>query len=183
MIAVDSGASKSFTPNAGFLHNYLPCSNLRIKIANGTICSSKGVGTMCITSRINGQLKELLVPNTYHVPSFANTLLSAIDLTDRNYTIIMEKMQCRIVDPNGELKAIAAKERNLFRICNNAWTDATAYQATTLKIDLELLHRRLGHASVDRIKKMVENGMVTGVTLTETEKLDKCEVCIRAKQT
>ncbi|KAI9066564.1 hypothetical protein FKP32DRAFT_1562534, partial [Trametes sanguinea] len=43
-------------------------------------------------------------------------------------------------------------------------------------------HRRMGHAHPPALRKMVSEGVVTGIELDAAE-VDFCEVCVQAKQT
>ncbi|CAI5977106.1 unnamed protein product [Closterium sp. NIES-64] len=45
--------------------------------------------------------------------------------------------------------------------------EAVAMVAAAAKVDLETLHRRLGHAGMERIKELVKKGMAAGVELKE----------------
>ncbi|CAI5498604.1 unnamed protein product [Closterium sp. Naga37s-1] len=47
---------------------------------------------------------------------------------------------------------------------------AVAMVAAAAKVDLETLHRRLGHAGMERIKELVKKGMAAGVELKEGER-------------
>ena len=84
---------------------------------------------MCICSIINGCLCELVVPNMHYIKEFQNAFLSAIDLTDRDHTVIMEKDCCRILDSEHIFKAVAKKDNNLFCISHDIWLKAHAFKS------------------------------------------------------
>lgn len=52
------------------------------------------------------------------------------------------------------------------------------------KVTLNDLHRRMGHISLAAAKKLVENGFVKGIALSNIqEEASQCKSCIFAKAT
>ena len=180
-IIVDSGASRPFTGNKNILVDYQPTMAVSVKIADGRVYRSVGMGTMCIRTKINGDTLELIVPNTYFIQEFQNTLLSAIDLTDRDHTVIMNKIHCQILAPDGTLAAIAYKENSLFRI--NVFGNDNAFLSDSSNSALELWHKRLGHVNFQTICDMSSSGFFSDLKIPLEGKVDHCETCIKAKHT
>ncbi|CAI5935892.1 unnamed protein product [Closterium sp. NIES-64] len=59
---------------------------------------------------------------------------------------------------------------------------AVAMVAAAAKVDLETLHRRLGHAGMERIKELVKKGMAAGVELKEGDgSKGMCGKCVEGK--
>ncbi|CAI5511734.1 unnamed protein product [Closterium sp. Naga37s-1] len=60
--------------------------------------------------------------------------------------------------------------------------EAVAMVAAAAKVDLETLHRRLGHAGMERIKELVKKGMAAGVELKEGDgSKGRCGKCVEGK--
>jgi hypothetical protein len=56
------------------------------------------------------------------------------------------------------------------------------FTSRTLPMDLDLLHRRLGHHSYADTKSILSKNLVTGAKLTTTQKPDPiCEPCLAGK--
>ena len=183
-IVVDSGASRPFTGDKSLLNGFKSTDTVSVKIADGSVYQSAGVGTMCIGSVINGCPCELVVPNTYYIKEFQNTLLSAIDLTDRDHTVIMEKDCCRILDSEHVLKAVAKKDNNLFRISHDIWLEAHALKSELVHDVQGLWHRRLGHVNFGTLRDMSCLDVANDFVLPSTSSHPPdCETCIKAKQT
>ncbi|CAI7805543.1 unnamed protein product [Closterium sp. NIES-53] len=59
---------------------------------------------------------------------------------------------------------------------------AVAMVAAAAKVDLEPMHRRLGHAGMERIKELVKKGMAAGVELKEGDRTKgRCSKCVEGK--
>ena len=138
---------------------------------------------MQISSMINNQLSVLEVPNTYYIKEFHNTLLSAIDLTDRDYTLVMKKNHCHILDPSDHLRIVAVKDNGLFRILPHKNIVASALQVNTAMDNFTLWHHCLGHVNFDDMNKLSASGSVLDFSLTKRNLPTVCETCIQSKQT
>ena len=182
-IIIDSGASRPFTGNPKLLSDYSPTASVTVKIADGRVYKSIGVGTMRLHSIIDGNPSELVVPNTYYIKEFHNTLLSAIDLTDRDYILVMKKNQCKIFSPDNKIKAVALKEHGLFRLTPSTTMTASALQVSTFSPELDLWHRRLGHVNTATVVAMVKTGAAHELPLSLPSSQPRCETCIQSKQT
>ncbi|GJP81254.1 hypothetical protein CLOP_g11416 [Closterium sp. NIES-67] len=62
--------------------------------------------------------------------------------------------------------------------------EAVSMVAAAAKVDMETLHRRLGHAGMERIKELVQKEMTVGVELKDGDgSKGKCDKCVEGKIT
>ena len=101
-------------------------------------------------------------------------------MTSKGYTVEFSQDFCFIKTSTGETIASGIKENNLYRLLTH--TKGEAHAASTKGASLQLWHQRLGHISVDTIKKMQSRNLVTGLSISSTGELPLCEACIGGKQ-
>jgi hypothetical protein len=87
---VDTGASAHMTFHRHWLRNYKPhC--IQIKLANGSIILSEGIGTALSYSVVEGQNVQVVeFTNVLYVPTLRNNLLSIFYLTmHQNFALLL----------------------------------------------------------------------------------------------
>ena len=89
------------------------------------------------------------------------------------------KNGCMVINAGGKVIATATKRKNLYQL-NNVETPNHAHVANQ-RPTIELWHRRLGHISVDRIKRLAD-GLANGIELEKDLKLELCRACVEGKQ-
>jgi len=126
-----------------------------------------------------------LILDVLYVPSLATTLLSVLRFTSRNHNVRFEGNNCFIITkPSGRCVAQTIKTPGGLYSLQALPTPGKEYAnlaCSSCHIDINLLHRRLGHLSHDNVKRLVNKGMVDGIESVGGH-VDLCEACIHGKQ-
>jgi transposase InsO family protein len=123
--------------------------------------------------------------NTLLVPNLSTTLISIPTLAHHGLNTLFDIKGGHIIQ-NQRILITAKYEHGLYRLPSSPQTSefasalvaSAAHQSTS--IDINILHRRMGHASEDRLRRMVKHGQLDGIK-TVTGKLQFCEPCILGK--
>ena len=79
----DTGASSHMTPHREWFDEYQPHS-VPVRVANGTVVRSTGIGSVRFTPYLNGlKGREVVFHIVLHVPALQNNLLSVLYLTSK----------------------------------------------------------------------------------------------------
>ena len=184
---IDSGASSHIINNPSLFTFFRPTFDRFVRVANGSKLKVTGIGTV-------GKLKDVLcVPdirlNLISVPQLDkaghritftrgqvfldNTLIGT--LSDRLYrssmvTIVKDDIAMLAMDINNSTVS--------FLKSDHEWVNQS------IPRDIELLHRRFGHADVSMIKRMITYGSATGLSVSQTAANPNsfhCEACALSK--
>jgi GAG-pre-integrase domain len=114
----------------------------------------------------------------------ATTLLSVADLTKRKHSLTFCDDRCDIrLKAHGTLMGIASRQgpSDLYRLRAHVVSNTISTNtATTRSIDINLLHRRLGHLGFDNVHKLINQKMVDDIDkVTGDQKF--CEACALGK--
>ena len=93
---------------------------------------------------------------------------------------VEESGRCEITDPDGNVVGKVPKDnRGLYRVEHYPETA----DVVTEELTLEQLHRRMGHISPESARRLVRDGLVTGIFLESTGPVKPffCESCVYAK--
>ena len=181
----DTGATSHMTPHRSWFDEYQPHS-VPVKVANGTVVQSAGIGSVHFTPVIDGvPARGVVFHRVLHVPALQNNLLSVLYLTTKQHFRVVIDEGVMSFERNGQLLFTASVQGQL------AYLDGTtslspshsAHSASLLPLTLGLLHHRLGHINFESLKHLLSSNVVTGLHLDDSSALDPvCEPCIAGKQ-
>ena len=177
---LDSGASYHITWDRSAFTHMQPCDGT-FTVANGGSVRIKGVGTVKLTTQIDGIHVERTLDHVRYVPDCPFQLLAEHQMVLDGYSVekSTNRTWCiRTSDGSVFLEGHIANARsNPYGVV--AMTNAGVALAS---VDLKTMHQRLGHCHVDAIKAAVKSGHIHGITLTNLTFPD-CEDCVAAKLT
>ncbi len=141
-------------------------------------------GTIIGIGRI-GKENSSSIDNVLLVDGLKHNLLSISQLCDKGYRVIFEALVCQVIDiVSNQTKFIGRRQGNVYVIDLN---DLSSFNVKCLmatnKDDSWLWHRRLGHASMHIISKLVKSDLVRGLPKMKFEKDKVCDACMKGKQT
>ena len=173
-----------FVPIPHWFATYTP-HHIPIKLADGAIVYSAGVGSVWFNPIIKGEkASSIKFTRVLHVPDLANNLFSVLFLTRHcGYTITIDK-DTVYFNEGGQTRLAATINDN-----NAAFLDGStqvnlecASLVSTLPVDYSLWHRRLCHHNYANVKRMIEERLVTGIKLNSFATPDPiCEPCLAGK--
>lgn len=181
---VDSGAFDHMTGSIGLLLNPVhQHHHSKINSPNGKTSVISHKGSVSISPSLT--LKDVL-----HIPSFKHNLLSVQKLSrDEHCKVIFEPTKCYILDDiTGDVKGTGFALNGLYYLSTPILSSHTHCVTTSLHIPdtvvgikpmttTSLWHSRLGHAPIDKIKKLPSLSHLT------TTIGDVCLTCPLAKFT
>jgi hypothetical protein len=185
----DTGATSHMTPHHQWLVDYTPhC--VPIKLADDTIVYSAGVGSVLFKPLVRGkELRTVKFSKVLHVPSLGSNLLSVLFLTKhRGFKVLIDGQSMDFMRSGETLFTAPINKHNAAYLSgttvdhSQTTPEETAKAISTLPVDLELWHRRYAHHYTAGIQKLVQEKLVTGLTILSKGKPGPvCEPCLSGK--
>jgi len=166
---IDSGAIHHVSHDKSLFLNLDTSVVSAVNLPAGPTVRISGVGTL----RLND---DILLKNILFIPEFRLNLISISSLTDDiGSRVIFDKTSCEIQDP---IKARMLGQGR--RIANLYVLDIEdPIVSVNAVVDISMWHRRLGHASLQRLDVISDS---LGTTKPKNKGSDYCHVCHLAKQ-
>ena len=163
---LDSGCSNHMSPEKEIFCNIDSSINTPVKLGNGQLVESKGMGSISIqTEHGTSQIQNVLL-----VPSLHENLLSLGQLLENGYKLEFDKNMCNIYDKKDKKKVMTTIEMKN-RIFSLNIKYAPALHATTSNEPVSSLwHKRLGHVNFQSLKVLYNQRMVHGLPYIEEDK-------------
>ena len=176
----DSGATRHISPYRDDFTSYRTLEPpVFLHAANGQQFPAVGTGTMVISTPNGGEQSALTLEKVLHAPSVGYTLVSLGALDALGYRIAIGGGHLEIKSRGGErLALIGRTPRGLYRVSH----EGEACYAVEIVSVMEL-HRRMGHIAPASARKLVTDGLVTGIALDSSSREEHCEACIYARAT
>ncbi|CCA73545.1 hypothetical protein PIIN_07498 [Serendipita indica DSM 11827] len=182
----DTGATRTMMSDESYFTMLRPLVR-SIKLANGERIFSTGEGDVVFQPWIDGYFSSDLVtfPNVLFAPDLQSNLVSVLSMARKEgYDIRINPKQMEFY-LDGKLQMTARIDDDCVAYLNGrVLTFEQAHAASTLKLDRELWHRRLGHYHHDGVDTLIRHNLVNGIKLDSNAKPDPiCAPCIAGKQT
>ena len=127
----------------------------------------------------------LVLEKTFYIPSFSKNLVSVSRLASLSFSLNFSNKFCNLYY-NSELLGNGTLSDGLFRLnlqSNTSYTSMHIHAGIKRCVINEnssiLWHQRLCHISIERIKRLVNNGVLNTLDFTD---FDTCVDCIKGKQ-
>ena len=182
----DTGASAHMTCHRHWMRNLKP-HRLQIRLADGSVVYSEGVGLVHFNPVVNGQeMAPLEFTNVLYVPALCSNLFSVLFLTlHRHFTVCIEQDTMHFIRDNKvAFQAKTGASNSAFLVGETIPVEefASLSSATTLPLDWDLWHRHLCHHHLAGIRKLQSGNLVTGFKLDSQADPDPvCEACKAGK--
>lgn len=178
----DTGASSHMTSHRHWFQTYSK-HVVPIQLADHSIIYSAGIGTIKFQPAEGGE--TITLNAVLHVPSIRNNLFSLFGLSFEGYLITIEGRLVHFIKDGTTRFTASVTDRKIGYLNGRTVKMESALVASqsTCPHDLELWHRRLGHADVQTVARMHSKGLVKGLLITSNAKPDPiCEPCLNGKQ-
>src|SRR6266702_3094243 len=155
----DTGASAHMTFNCHWMCNLRPY-KVQIRLADGSVVYSKGVGTVRFNPVVNGQeMPPLEFSNALYVLALSTNLFSVLYLTLHcHFTVSIEKDTMHFIRDNRIAFQAKTEPSNAAYLVGDTIPVeefASLSSATTLPMDWHLWHHHLCHHHLAGIKKLL----------------------------
>ena len=180
----DTGASSHMTPHRHWFQQYSP-HVVPVRVANGTIIYSKGMGSVEFQPMIDGHpARPIIFHDILHVPGLSSNLLSLFHLTrTKGYVVNICDDKVNFHHGQALIFTVTVTDRNIGYLDGHTVIPHSANLASTCPLDLTLWHRRCSHLNFDDLKHMHRHNLVTGMVIHSSTPPDPiCEPCILGKQ-
>jgi hypothetical protein len=157
------------TFNRHWMRNLRP-HRIQIRLADGSVVYSEGVGSVRFNPVINGQeMAPVEFTDVLYVPALCTNLFSVLYLTlHRRFTVSTERDTMHFIrDGKVTFQAKTGASNAAYLVGDTIPVEeyASLSSATTLPLDWDLWHRRLCHSHLAGIKKLLSGNLVTGFKL------------------
>lgn len=123
-----------------------------------------------------------VINNVLLVEGLKHNLLSISQLCDSGFTVSFNKVKCSVTDTDDKIIFEAQRQGNLYKTN----LENLANQNVTCLVSSEdntwLWHRKLGHASLRTITKIISNDLVRGLPKLSIKSDATCSACTQSKQ-
>ena len=178
----DSGTTHHLSPYRDRFATFRVIPPKGFDAANQQSFSATGVGDLLVEVPNGMETSTIRLTEVLYSPEVGYTLVSIGRIDDTGCMTTFSSGVCTISSPSGKvLGQIPKTSRGLYKVEHNVNTGG-AYAAAKRLTTLEL-HRCMGHISPDVARRLVKNGFVTGLMLTDLDDSSKvfCEPCTIAK--
>lgn len=150
-----------------------------ITLADNRQVKSMGIGSVSVKAWIGSGWQNLTITNVRWIPDLKKNLFSLIVSMERGIEIKLTNGNVKMFY-NDKLIGMGTKDGGILRMkFKTNWpVEVNAAEGQSLK----LMHEKLGHASIETIKKMAKNGTIANLKLDDKSKFF-CEACEYGKQT
>ena len=205
---VDSGASRTMTPNRSWFTQFSPLSTpIVIALGDNSVIRGIGVGRVTVELQVHGTWQPAVLQDVLYVPELHGNLLSVAQLTRHGYDVCFSKDNCKLLDSASTVACVGTRYANLYTLPIRINPPDSARVATaqvdsfpsegedapvvhaltergTSKADVNTWHRRLAHLDHDAMMRMVRRGMVCGMEIVSgSSQPTPCKPCLKGKQT
>ena len=182
---IDSGSTIHIANSLQGMQNLRKPVGNELSILSGNKMGSpvEAIGPCTLTLE-NGFV--LVLERTFYVPSFSRNLISVSRLVPLGFSFTFQDNVFNLFYKSNNIGTGILAD-GLYRIClqNEATNNSLHVHIGTKRCNINedssmLWHRRLGHISIDRIKRLVKDGVLSTLDYTDFE---TCVDCIKGKQT
>ena len=173
---IDSGASRHMTYNKGQIYAYREFKEKEpVTLGDGNKVEAHGTGKVKLIMNSN---QSITLQDVLYVPKLSCNLLSVGAAADKGITVDFGQDYCNF-KMDDHVIASGTRNNKMYYLDYEAENEANV--ASNVE-GLKLWHQRFGHANQGSLKKMVDKGMVNGISINKQEELGFCEACVEGKE-
>jgi hypothetical protein len=186
---LDSGATRHHTGDISLLYN------VRTLQKPGQTVTGNGKSTYNQVGDIDIKYndKTITLKDVIYIHGFNANIISTNVFTNQGYRFIVDSSHARIETATGDVLLSTnskSKTANLYVIKQQQHQQVHATSSTTSTTELQQLHAKYGHVSMNKLIEMIKNDSINDITNSlkhiakkSNIKVPECESCIRGKMT
>jgi len=132
-----------------------------------------------------GKIGESLphsIDNVYLMDGLQHNLLSVSQLCDKDNLVVFSPTRCLVVNMNTEDVVLRGeRHKNVYKVCISSLPQNNLTCLSALNDDVILWHKRLGHASLSLLNKLVSKDLVVDLPSIKYNDGKVCDACARGK--
>ena len=158
-----------------------------VMLGDGRRVEALGYGRVRISVETCRGIKTTMIGGVLYVPKLACNLFSVRAVTQKGHIVQFGQNCCWVKNSRGTVIARGSLVNRMYQLnCETEPTDhsmsiADASVDKDKRKRLNLWHQRLGHLNVQQLKQTVAKCHVTGIDLSDSDRLDFCEGCVEGK--
>jgi len=132
-----------------------------------------------------GKIGESLshsIDGIYLVDVLKHNLLSVSQLCDKDNLVVFSPTRCLVVNVNTGDVLKGKRHKNVYNVCISFLPQNNLTCLSALIDDVMLWHKRLGHASLSLLNKLVSKDLVVDLPSIKYNNGKLCDACARGKQ-
>src|ERR1044072_5403236 len=129
-----------------------------------------------------GKVPHPVINRVLLVKGLKYNLLSISQLCDSGFSVSFDKDMCNVINDKGKAIFTAKRQGNQYKINLDNLADQKVTCLVSSEDDKWLWHRKLGHASLRTIAKIVKHDLVRGLPKLSFKSDIKCYACLQGKQ-
>jgi hypothetical protein len=182
----DSGASQHISPYHEQFVNFRECPRQIISAVNKQEIEATGMGDLMIKVLRPRGVSKVRLMNVLYAPSIGYTLISLSQVDCAGYsTIIMEGILNLVDRQDNLIIGEISQENGIWQVRHDIPNLVHAPLPSdpvhaSLAINVDILHRMLGHISPAAAAKLMKDGWISGIELTDDD-ATFCETCAESK--
>jgi len=123
------------------------------------------------------------IDNVYLVDVLQHNLLSVPQLCDEENLVVFSPTRCLVVNMNtGDVVLRGKRHKNVYKVCISSLPQNTLTCLSALNDDVMLWDKRLGHASLSLLNKLISKDLVVGLPSIKYNDDKVCDACAKEKQ-
>jgi GAG-pre-integrase domain len=139
------------------------------------------IGSMRVGIPNGKTTTHVTLKDVLYCPDLVFMLISLMRCDAAGYSVLFKDQKCLIRDKQGTLLGQVLLSNGLYKVEHESTAAATSTARKILTLDE--LHRRMGHISPQVTRKLVRDGVITGLELYAASQLGFCTACTQAKPT
>ena len=132
-----------------------------VTLGDNSSVEATGIGTVTPRTRVGGATNEFILSNVLFVPDFQITLISVNKLAKAGLSTFFPGNTTTCTIYQGKTPVMTGQHQASLYHANT--TPVLPKEAANMSIDINTLHQRMGHISMDWIRHMVKEGQLQGI--------------------
>ncbi|XP_038992978.1 uncharacterized protein LOC120116622, partial [Hibiscus syriacus] len=173
---LDSGCSRHMTGDKSRFIELNAKNGGEVTFGDNSKGHIEGIGTIGNTSSI--QIKNVL-----YVNGLKHNLLSISQLCDKGFNVLFEINGCKVIDiASNRIMLVGHRIGNIYMVHLDSFDMTNLCLVAKDEHDSWLWHRRLGHASMSVLQRLIQGDLVRGLPKLKFDNDKICDACAKGKQ-
>ena len=163
------------TPHRALLTNFTTILPKPISAANKHLFNAMGQGNLKLEVPNGKSVTNIMLKEVLYTPDIMVTLIAIGHIDQAGYSSTFQGKACTIHDSQGQVISQIPLQNGLYKIERNGKIEDHAFMTNgTNPLTIMDLHHHMGHIAPDTAKRLVIEGLITGVKLNGESKLEPC---------